>query len=49
MSCLECGKDSVIINGYMEAMCCDCYTRFIEEQEYGRRISEERNNEGFVE
>lgn len=49
MSCVDCGEDAVIINCYKEVMCCKCYSKFIEEQEDGQRISGKRSNEGLVE
>ena len=48
MSCIDCGRKSRVVNSYGEKMCYICHSKFIEEQEDGRRIPKKGSNEGFV-
>jgi hypothetical protein len=43
--CVACDNDSVIINCNNQAMCCDCFIKFQQEQENGQRISRQGNDE----
>ena len=49
MSCIDCGRKSRVVNSYGEKMCYICHSKFIEEQEDGRRIPKKGSNEGLVE